>query len=66
MLAGYIPGRTATVSTTVYQLWRTDNEEMAMRWVLINLLISSVVLVLVNLMERSQKQRQGGTPHAHG
>jgi molybdate transport system permease protein len=65
MLAGYIPGRTATVSTTVYQLWRTDNEEMAMRWVLINLLISSVVLVLVNLMERSQKQRQGRTTHAH-
>ena len=26
MLIGYTPGRTATISTTVYQLWRTNDE----------------------------------------
>ena len=29
MLIGYTPGRTATVSTTVYQLWRTNDERGA-------------------------------------
>ena len=27
MIAGYTPGRTATISTTVYQLWRTGEEK---------------------------------------
>ena len=52
MLIGYTPGRTATISTTVYQLWRTDNESLAMQWVLINLAISTAVLLTVNLLER--------------
>ena len=51
MLIGYTPGRTATVSTTVYQLWRTNDEAGAFFWVLVNLAISAVVLLLVNLME---------------
>ncbi len=55
MIAGYTPGRTATISTTVYQLWRTDNDALAMRWVLVNLAISAVVLLAVNLLERRQK-----------
>lgn len=53
MVAGYIPGRTATISTTVYQLWREGNDALAYRWVLINLVISAVVLVAVNLLEQS-------------
>ena len=52
MIAGYTPGRTATVSTTVYQLWRTDNDTMALRWVLVNVAISAAVLLAVNLLER--------------
>lgn len=52
MIAGYTPGRTATVSTTVYQLWRTDNDAMALRWVLVNVAISAAVLLIVNLLER--------------
>lgn len=52
MLIGYIPSRTATISTTVYQLWRTNDEAGALRWVLIDLAISAVVLLTVNLMER--------------
>ncbi len=55
MLIGYTPGKTATISTTVYQLWRTDNEAQAFVWVMINLAISTVVLLTVNLLEDRQK-----------
>jgi molybdate transport system permease protein len=56
MLIGYTPGRTATISTTVYQLWRTNDEKGAMFWVLINLAISTVVLLTVNMLETRQKK----------
>ena len=52
MLIGYTPGRTATISTTVFQLWRTNNETLAFHWVLVNLAISAVVLLTVNMLER--------------
>lgn len=52
MLIGYIPGKTATISTTVYQLWRTNDEAGAFFWVLINMAISTVVLLIVNMLER--------------
>ncbi|MBQ2413002.1 MAG: molybdate ABC transporter permease subunit [Anaerotignum sp.] len=52
MLIGYVPGRTATISTTVYQLWRTNDEAGAFFWVMVNLGISMVVLILVNMLER--------------
>lgn len=54
MITGYTPGRTATISTTVYQLWRTDQDGLALRWVLVNLAISAVVLLAVNLLERKE------------
>jgi molybdate transport system permease protein len=57
MLIGYTPGRTATISTTVYQLWRTNDDGGALVWVLVNLAISAAVLLIVNLLER--KNRQG-------
>ena len=56
MLIGYTPGKTATISTTVYQLWRTNDERGAMLWVLINLGISAVVLLSVNMLEGRQKK----------
>ena len=59
MIAGYTPGRTATISTTVYQLWRTDNDALAFRWVLVNVAISAVVLLAVNLLERRRSRRRG-------
>ena len=59
MLVGYTPGRTATVATTVYQLWRTDNDALAFRWVLVNIAISAVVLLAVNLLEKRRKPRKG-------
>ena len=55
MIAGYTPGRTATIATTVYQLWRTNDEAGAMRWVLVDIVISAVVLLAVNLLEKKQK-----------
>lgn len=59
MLIGYVPGRTATISTTVYQLWRTDNETEAFLWVMLNLLISAVILLTVNLLEKNNKEAGG-------
>lgn len=59
MLIGYVPGRTATISTTVYQLWRTDNETEAFLWVMLNLLISAVILLAVNLLEKNNKEAGG-------
>lgn len=55
MLIGYTPGKTATISTTVYQLWRTNNEKEAYIWVLINVAISAVVLLTVNFLESKDK-----------
>ncbi len=55
MIAGYTPGRTATISTTVYQLWRTDNDALAFRWVAVNVAISAAVLIAVNLLERRER-----------
>lgn len=51
MVAGYTPGRTATISTTVYQLWRTGDDAGAYRWVAVNIAISLVVLGVLNFLE---------------
>lgn len=56
MLIGYTPGKTATISTTVYQLWRTNDEAGAFTWVMINLAINTVVLLVVNMLEARQKK----------
>ena len=57
MIAGYTPGRTATVATTVYQLWRTNDDALAFKWILVNIAISFVVLLAVNMVERRQAKR---------
>lgn len=57
MIAGYIPGKTATISTAVYHLWRTGNDALALRWVLINIVISAAVLLCINLIERPRRAR---------
>ncbi len=59
MIAGYTPGKTATISTTVYQLWRTNDEALAFKWVLVNMAISTVVLLAVNLLEKRNKNPEG-------
>ena len=55
MIAGYTPGKTATVSTAVYQLWRTGNDALAFKWVLINIAISAAVLLIINLVEKPRR-----------
>ena len=60
MICGYTPGRTSTISTTVYQLWRTNDDAAAFQWVMVNLAISFVVLLAVNLLERQDRRRRKG------
>lgn len=60
MICGYTPGRTATISTTVYQLWRTNDDGAAFRWVLVNLAISFVVLLAVNMLEKKNSSKKKG------
>lgn len=57
MVAGYTPGRTATISTTVYQLWRIGEERQAYQWVGLNILFSCVVLLVINEQEKRQQRR---------
>lgn len=52
MVAGYIAGRTSTIATTVAYLWQINEDGAAMNWVLINLAISFVVMMLVNVFEK--------------
>ena len=59
MLIGYTPGKTATISTTVYQLWRTGENGEAVIWVLVNLAISAVVLLIINMLEKNNRQGIG-------
>ena len=59
MISGYTPGRTATISTTVYQLWRTNNDELAFRWVMVNMAISFAVLLAVNFVEKKDRPAKG-------
>lgn len=54
MIAGYTPGHTATISTTVYQLWRTNDDVLAFKWVMVNMAISAVVLLVVNMLEKKK------------
>ena len=62
MIAGYTPGRTATISTTVYQLWRTNDDAGAMRWVIVNIAISAVFLLAIHLTEsRGRSTPKGGS-----
>ena len=63
MVAGFTPGRTATISTTVYQLWRTGDDALAYKWVGINILLSLVVLVALNLFEGGRRRGRRSASH---
>lgn len=58
MVAGFTPGKTATISTTVYQLWRTNDEQGAGVWVLINIAISAFFLLIINNLEIKNKKKK--------
>ena len=55
MVSGYTPGRTATVSTTVYQLWREGNDALAYKWVLVNIAISFIALYMLSYLEKKDQ-----------
>lgn len=57
MIAGYIPGHTATISTTVYQLWCMNEDELAMKWVAVNMAISFVALLLLTFLENKNQKK---------
>lgn len=60
MIAGYTPKRTATIATEVYQLWRIGNDELALKWILINVALSAIVMLAVNLLEQKNRSRPKG------
>ena len=65
MIAGYTPGKTATVSTTVYQLWQINNDELALKWVMVNVGISAVILLVVNMLEKKSLSAAGRGRRQH-
>lgn len=60
MIAGYTPGKTATIATTVYQLWQMNDDRRAFFWVLINVVLSLAVLLTVNVLESKNAQKKNG------
>lgn len=60
MVAGYTPGKTATISTTVYQLWRINDDALAFKWVMVNMAISALVLLTVNMLEKNRRPMARG------
>lgn len=56
MFVGYT-SETATISTTVAHLWQGDNDLEAFYWIMINIAISAVVLIIVNIFESQQKRK---------
>ena len=55
MVSGYTPGRTATIATTVYQMWREGNDLGAYKWVIVNVIISLIALIALNMFENRAK-----------
>lgn len=45
----------SAISTTVYQLWRTNDDAGALGWVLVNIALSAVFLLAINLLETRQR-----------
>ena len=62
MIAGYTPGHTATIATEVYQLWRIGDDALAMKWIAVNIGLSAVVMLAVNLLERKNRTRRLAGP----
>lgn len=47
MVSGYIPGKTATISTAVAYYWETGQNGLALFWVTLNLLLACLMMVLI-------------------
>lgn len=59
MVAGYIPARTATVSTALYQSWSGGDNGQAALWASVSILLSGLCLLAVGVVEN--RQRGDGT-----
>jgi molybdate transport system permease protein len=64
MLAGNLPGKTATISVAVYSAMAAGNTELAYRWVLIDLGISFVMMLAMNLLTGGIGNRRKRLPAA--
>ena len=64
MLVGYNAYTTATISTTVAYSWNNNQDTVALVWTLINIAISAIVLIAVNMFER-QGGKKNVTKSAH-
>ncbi|MDR1615414.1 MAG: molybdate ABC transporter permease subunit [Syntrophomonadaceae bacterium] len=52
MVSGYIAGKTATVSTSVAYFWQINQEQAAEYWVTVNLVVSFVFMILINVFNK--------------
>lgn len=64
MLAGNLPGKTATISVAVYSAMAAGNSSLAYRWVLIDLGISFVMMLAMNLLTGGVGNRRKRLPAA--
>ena len=55
MVAGNIPGKTRTMSTSVYTAMQSGNRELAYKWVLVILAYSFVILLIMDLFINRRK-----------
>lgn len=54
MVSGYIADKTATISTSVAYYWQINQEDVAFRWVMVNLAVSFIFMILVNVFSDSK------------
>ena len=52
MVSGYIPNKTATVSTSVAYFWQIGMDDAALYWVVINLAVSFVFMMIINAFNK--------------
>jgi molybdate transport system permease protein len=52
MVSGYIPSKTATVSTSVAYFWNIGMVDAALYWVVINLVVSFVFMMIINAFNK--------------
>lgn len=52
MVSGYIAGKTATISTSVAYFWQINQEDAAFWWVMVNLAVSFVFMILINILSK--------------
>lgn len=59
MVSGYIFNKTATISTTVAYYWQSNQDTEALKWVIVNLIISFVIMIGVNVFEKNVSYSKG-------